>query len=401
MGENPFRIEGIVEPPYFTDRAEEIGRIGKALLSPPAKLLVYGDRRLGKTSALHMARIEAQRRGGAVLMADFSTASTVADLANRLLSGAAGALSRSWKDAVTDLVGRLRVTARLVPDPATGLVIPTLEAELRDRTLDEQRHTLQRILDSLEEMAAERGATLGVILDEFQEIHRFGGEEAEWHLRGIVQEHRHVSYVLAGSRTALIRRMLEKGRAFYKLFDLLTFGPMDADHFARWIDERLREGGRPCSGVGERCVAVAGPRTRDVVQLARACFEEADAADVAGPDALVERAFVRIVEEEDDPLRAFWRSLTSYQQNVVRAVAGAERGLTTSATLERFALGHSGSAANAARALLEDDRLVRAEGGSGYDFDSPFLRGWVVRNALPDVGIRLPATHRAAGGTSK
>lgn len=77
-------------------------------------------------------------------------------------------------------------------------------------------------------------------------------------------------------------------------------------------------------------------------------------------------------------------------------MAGAERGLTTSATLARFALGHSGSAANAARALLEDDRLVRAEGGSGYDFDSPFLRGWVVRNALPDVGIRLPATHRAA-----
>jgi len=71
---------------------------------------------------------------------------------------------------------------------------------------------------------------------------------------------------------------------------------------------------------------------------------------------------------------------------------------STKDTLRRFALGHSGSASNAAAALVEDDRLVRAEGGSGYDFDSPFLRGWVVLNALPDARIHLPVTWRAGGG---
>jgi hypothetical protein len=64
-------------------------------------------------------------------------------------------------------------------------------------------------------------------------------------------------------------------------------------------------------------------------------------------------------------------------------------------TLRRFALGHSGSASNGAAALVENDRLIRVDRASGYDFDSPFVRGWVIMNALPDVGIHVQATWRA------
>jgi hypothetical protein len=51
---------------------------------------------------------------------------------------------------------------------------------------------------------------------------------------------------------------------------------------------------------------------------------------------------------------------------------------------------------NTAKALLEDGRLVKTTGGSGYVFDNPFGRGWVVRHALPDLGLSLPWTHRAS-----
>lgn len=392
---NPFQVQGLVEPPWFTDRADEVRRVRDALIGPPAKLLLYGDRRMGKTSVLHMARREAERKGGAVVMADFSTASTVADLGNRLLAAAARGLGRTWGEFVSDLVSRLRVTARLVPDPVTGMVVPTLEAGLREADLETQKATLQGILDALEAMAAERGAALGVVLDEFQEIHRFGGEAAEWHLRGVIQNHRHVAYVLSGSRPALIRRMLEKGRAFYKLFDLLHLGPIEPGHFSRWIDERMVDGGRPCPGIGARCIQVAGPRTRDVVQLARAGWEVAGSMSAADARNRVDTAFRQVVESEDDPIRSWWAGLTSYQQNVLRAVAASEVGLSTRETLGRFALGHSGSASNAAAALVESDRLVRVDRASGYDFDSPFVRGWVIMNALPDVGIHVQATWRA------
>jgi hypothetical protein len=45
-------------------------------------------------------------------------------------------------------------------------------------------------------------------------------------------------------------------------------------------------------------------------------------------------------------------------------------------------------------ALVDAGRLVREERGARYEFDSPFLRGWVVSRALLDIGIALPVTYR-------
>jgi hypothetical protein len=92
--------------------------------------------------------------------------------------------------------------------------------------------------------AAQRDVRLGVVLDEFQEIYRLDGEAAKWHLRGVIGRHTHLTYLLSGSRTALIQRMVsDPGRTIHKLLDVLHLGPMDDTHFARWIMERMADTG--------------------------------------------------------------------------------------------------------------------------------------------------------------
>lgn len=394
----PFRIDGVVEPPYFTDRAEEVSRIRRALESPPAKLLVYGPRRMGKTSALHVARLGVERGGGVVVFADLSTASSPVDMGNRVLDAATRALGRSWPEFLADLTSRLQVRLELVPDPVTGLAIPTLEVGLRSRDEAEQVDSFVSVLDGLESMAAARGAELGVVLDEFQELHRFGGEAAEWRLRGAIQHHRRIGYVLAGSDGSLIRAMLGEDRAFYELFDPLHFGPMDPDHLARWMEERLAASGLEAPGIGARILAVAGDRTRDAVRLALAAWElggeGGGGGEAAAPEERVRRALEQVVAEEDDRMRAVWGNLTEQQQDVLRAVAWNGAGLTAAETLARFALGHGGTARNSALALIGRGLLRKADTTAGYTFESPFVRGWVVRHALPDVGVRVPIDHR-------
>lgn len=394
--DNPFRIDGVVTPLHFTDRADEVARIRETLRSPPGKLLVYGPRRMGKTSTILVASDAAGRDGAQVVWADLSTASSTADVTNRLLAAAVRSVGRTWKDLASVFVERLRISMGLRPDPVTGAALPTLEASLRARDEDAQRETLAGALDTLEALADERNVRLGIILDEFQEIHRLGGEAAEWHLRGVIERHAHVSYVLAGSRTALIQRMVsDPGRAFYKLLDLLALGPMEDEHFGRWIDERMAASGRPVEGLGARCLEVAGPRTRDVVQLARACWR---GWSVGGVEDLVDRGFRDVVTEEDPIVRTVWQRLTLHQQDVLRAVAGADAGLTARETMERFTLPSSGTVSNTASALVDEELLVKADGAPGYDFESPFFRGWVVTRALPDVGVERPATWRATLG---
>lgn len=392
MTPNPFRIHGTVQRPDFTDREKEVARILATLQEPGAKLLVYGERRMGKTSAIEVAVSDFAREGGAAVVADLSTASTVADMATRVLDGALRVLGRRWRNVVGDLVRHIGVKLAVESDPVTGLPVASVDVGLRQAGLDAQYATLGQVLDALERLAEEREAPLAVVLDEFQEIERFGGETAEWQLRGTIQRHRRLSYVLSGSKPRLIRRMLGKKRAFYGLVDKLAFGPMDPGHLAGWIDERMTGADVVSEGAGAHTVRVAGPRTRDVVKLARKTYDIARTRDRADAD-VVERAFLEIVQEEDDPIRAFWAELTPHKQNVLRAVAAATKGLTTRPTLQAFSLSSS-SAVSQAAARFVDDGVLTKGGPSGYLFDSPFMRGWVVVHALPDLGIRLPATFR-------
>lgn len=387
---NPFRIHGVVEDQFFTDRADELDRIRKTLREPAAKLLVYGPRRMGKTSALARAVKRHEDEGGLAFLADISTASTLIDVANRILESAGRALGRRWKDSINDFVARLGAVLTLTADPATGLILPSLEVGLRSAPLEEQQRSLAKTLDSIDALAQARGTAIGVVLDEFQEIHRFGGEAAEWHLRGVLQQHQHVSYILAGSQAHIIERMLDKGRAFYGLADQLQFGPIEEGHLSRWIDDRMSHAGVRARRVGKAIVERAGPRTRDIVQVARQCFDNCRASGAADA-AAVDQAFDDVVAEQEALLQSMWMALTALQQNVLRAIATDRDGLTTRVSIERFGLTSSGAATHAARALIDDGHLLKSSDKANYGFENPFFRRWVLVETLGDLGAAGPA----------
>jgi len=393
--QNPFRIHATAGGEYFTDRKAELAKFRAILEEPAAKMVVYGHRRMGKSSTLALAVGSVNRAGGHALLADLSTASTLADISNRILSGAAKSMGKRWGDLISDWVKMLQGSVSLKPDPLTGTLLPSFDVSVRTDTLERQRETLTAVLDSLNSLARKRKMNVGLVLDEFQDIVRFGGEAAEWHLRGVVQSHHNVSYIFAGSKEHIIRAMLDKGRAFYRMLDEYRFAPLERRHMAAWIDDRLASVSLRPEGAGESCIRLGGPRTRDIVQAARKCADRSgDGGTIAWNE--VAEAYVEIIEDMDDSIRTWWNTLTRQQQNVLRAVAGSGTGLTTGETRRRFSLGETGTPTNAAASLLKDGHLVRTDNGSGYVFDSPFVRGWVIIHALPDMGLALPATHIAS-----
>jgi uncharacterized protein len=383
---NPFRTSGVIRRPFFTDREVEVGVIRRTLADPGGKLIVVGERRMGKSSALAVALEDHRKAGGAGIMADLSTASAPADLANRVLTAATQEMHRRWKSRAVDFLRALAPGITLGTD-ALGMPTATFGLDVRQQSQSEQYDSLVAVLDALEEVARRGKQTLAVIMDEFQEIHSFGGETAEWRLRGAVQNHHHLSYVFAGSKTALISRMQEKNRAFYKLADRLAFGPIAADHLAGWIDSRMSSAGLASAGTGARIVRVAGNRTWDVARLARRTFDLARATGEANED-VVRTAFTELAQEEDDTFRLYWNRLTGAQQNVLRAIAAGAEEIYGQDARRRFAL-PSSNAINKALRRFEDDGVTAATAAGGYDFDSPFVRGWVVLHALPDIGITL------------
>ena len=382
---NPFYSHGVVTGEYFTDRKAEVARTCNMLTQRGGKLLLYGPRRMGKTSILLRAMAEVRQQGRQVIFADMSTASSMTDMGNRLLNAAGQVLGRSWKNFIEDLLGRLQTTVTVTPDPGTGLPIPRLDVQLRGNKSAIEPDSLGDILNTLHEMAKDRQVTLGVILDEFQEIQRFGGEEAEWRLRGVIQHHSHISYVFAGSAMHLIARMLDHNQAFYGLFDVLHVDTIAAPHLQKWIDERFEQNSMKTPGIGKQIVNGIGPRTHDIILMAHRCFELATKEKM--PSSLYDQSLQQVLAEWADGFLRQWRQLTVQQQKILRAVTLAEGGLTSLQVMTDYSLESSSRTVQSAQALVRLGLLEKADCPTGYCFDSPFFREWVRAIALEDRGM--------------
>ncbi|HZW27262.1 MAG TPA: ATP-binding protein [Trueperaceae bacterium] len=382
--QNPFRIGERVSGYSFADREEEVARVRAAMLSA-SSLLVYGPRRMGKSSMIFNAAESARtaRPKPIVVSADVATATNLFDVSARLLRSLY--LETRWlKLRLEDLLGGLapRVTVKL--DEHGGPPSITFGIDRRTAGEEERRRAFEGVFERLSQVRESTGRPVAVVLDEFQAVRSFAGESSEWHLRDVMQRHGDLAWVCAGSQESLIHGMIGPDRAFYKMFDLLHLGPIDEQVFADWIEERLARGSGVAPGVGLELVRMAGPRTQDVVQVARQLYFRGLAAGRRVEVADAQAALDEVVRSEAPLLRSLWSELSAQQQDVLRVVSlGVER-LYSAEVRDQYGLPGASSVHKAVETLVARGLLVRE--GSGVAFDSPFFRRWVRTEVASDLG---------------
>jgi len=382
--DNPFRIGERVSGYSFADRELEVARIREAMLSA-SSLLVYGPRRMGKSSTIYNAAESARtsRPKPIVVSADVATATNLFDVAGRLLRSLY--LETRWlRLRLEDLLGGLapRVTVKL--DEHGGPPSITFGIDRRTASEEERRRAFEAVFERLSQVRESTRRPVAVVLDEFQAVTRFAGESSEWHLRDVMQRHGDLAFVCAGSQESLIHGMIGPDRAFYKMFDLLHLGPIDEQVFADWLEERLARGSGVATGVGMALVRMAGPRTQDVVQVARQLYFRGLAAGRRVEVADVQAAFDEVVRSEAPLLRSIWAELSAQQQDVLRVVALGVQRLYSAEVRDQYGLPGASSVHKAVETLVARGILVRE--GSAVTFDSPFFRRWVRTEVASDLG---------------
>ncbi len=377
--DNPFVYGEVAPREAFVDREAELDRLVSDLLGGQ-KVFLISPRRFGKSSLIHQA-LDAARRAGALAvdLVVSSYSSYVAFLegyARALLSVETrfDRLTRWVRDLFTEVHPEIRVEADSGDAGRFVIAFPSV------RTARDAARVAAEVFALPARVAAARRQKLVVALDEFQAVGAFDGGQVEHALRAAIERQRQVGYVFAGSEPALMERMLERRRPFYRAGPVVRLGRVPADRFADFIERRFRQTGfKVEDGLGAAIVELAGNLPYDVQRLAHETWDDARMAGrrSVGVDQL-HATLKRLLAEHDTLFEQAWQNLTLAQRAVLRA-AVLENGenLLSADVRTRYRLSGASSVQAALAALVRQGLLMR-EAGRYVPVDS-LMREWVAR----------------------
>lgn len=224
---NPFKFGTIVEGEYFTDRTEELESI-KQLLNSDNHLILISPRRFGKSSLVKKAVTQVARP---CISLNLQMVVSVEGLAAMILK-------EVFKLHPWEKLKHLLSSFRVVPTIST-----TPSGEAIDITFQATTDATVLIEDALQlvEKVSEKGESMVVVFDEFQEL--MGLDKGiDKRLRAIIQTQRHVNYIFLGSQESMMTEIFERKRSpFYRFGVLMHLDRIPHSNFSQYISERLSD----------------------------------------------------------------------------------------------------------------------------------------------------------------
>lgn len=223
--ENPFKFGTIVDEDYFTDRVNEVAYITQFVKSPN-HLVLISPRRFGKSSVVAKALKQSKRKN---ITVNLQQATSVSDLSAKLLKEF---FKVHPMERVRHLITHFRVIPTVSTNPVTGSMDVSFQPGVEGSVL------LEDVLMLIEKAHSEKDRMI-VVLDEFQEI-RDLAPKLDRQMRSIMQEQKHINYILLGSQESMMSEIFENKKSpFYHFGEMMRLGKLPRDDFHRYLSERL------------------------------------------------------------------------------------------------------------------------------------------------------------------
>ena len=249
MGQ-PFIIGKPVSGDHFVGRDREIEDLS-ALLSGAARgeannVILLGARRTGKSSILLNLSYEISKDEGVIpVIFDASGIPTKSRFAKMLMGKILHSYSkhtgdRSYLEKAKGIIsgGTNRIRNSLSELDVGVSEFASFHVKLRepDHTDDE---LLEDALEYAEKFGTDKGTTFVVMIDEFQDVLKWGYEFLGM-FRRLVQAQSHVAYVFSGSAPTIMRRMVYDAKSpFYKQLVVIHVEPLAEGSVRSFVKNRL------------------------------------------------------------------------------------------------------------------------------------------------------------------
>lgn len=223
--ENPFKFGSIVEDEFFTDRVKEVEYVCNYLNSRN-HLVLISPRRFGKSSLVLKAVKKSNRQ---YVWLNLQKVTSISDFAEKLLTEVYR--THPWEKLKQQIM-KFRIIPTITNNQVTGAI------EIGFQPTHDQRILLEDVF-ALMENAHTENDRLVVILDEFQEI-RAISPVLEKTLRAIMQEQKHINYLLLGSQESMMTDIFENVQSpFYHFGGLMRLQKLPRREFEEYLQTRF------------------------------------------------------------------------------------------------------------------------------------------------------------------
>ena len=243
-----------------------------------------------------------------------------------------------------------------------------------ERVSDEEM--LDRALALPERIAEAAGRPCVVLLDEFEEVERLGGEMLLKRMRAIFQRQEHTAYFFLGSRPSTLRALFGRPRQpFFRFADPLTIPPVPPEAWRAYAGRKLGAHGiRLLDPAADFLLEKTGGHPWGTSRAFSAAYFSALSAKSTVIDLdLAVSAYERLMENLADVFVQELQELDAvpYGRAVVHRLARGERPYG-------MAGAHPQQVKRALEALV-DRCLLRRDGRGQYAFEEPLLREHLIQ----------------------
>ncbi|MBN1625238.1 MAG: ATP-binding protein [Deltaproteobacteria bacterium] len=366
--QNPFKYGQIVTGSDFCPRPELIRQLEEHIKSGQ-NVVVYGERRVGKSSAVYQAAINSKPR--IPLLIDFMGIKSIDALIKRILKALI-----AQKDKQGMMTSILKKFAAIRPtlslDPVTSMSTFSFDASVEIKA-----ESISEVIDLIKDLYGDKKVV--VIMDEFQDILDLpGSREALAILRSVIQYQTNIPYIFVGSiRHKMSAIFIDSDSPFFKSAIPVEIEPIPADEFGVFIEKKFTEGKRKIRRERiDRLFEIAGNIPGDVQQLCEALWavtKEKESIDAEEIKSALELIFSR----ERSAYENYVRLITGMQMKSLLAIAGrGGKSIFSNEFMKAAGFTNASSLKRCINRLTDLNLLFDYKGE--YRFVNPFFRAWLI-----------------------
>src|SRR6266542_216643 len=374
---NPFTFGDLALDEAFTDRDDELDELVSDMLNGQ-NVLVYAPRRYGKSSLVLRAAQEAMQQKALIGYCDLMKTPTkerfAAALAKTIYADIASLVGQAFERAA-ELFRGLRIHPTMEVD-SDGTLRFSFQPGRRKGEIDE---TIERLLELLGELAAERKRRVVIVFDEFQEVLALDPSFPNL-MRAVFQTQPEVSHVYLGSKRHLLERIFsDKNEPFWRSAKQLEIGVIPPSHFAPFLRARFEGSGKRIGEEAtERLLSATDGHPYATQGLAYFVWELVAPGGEAAV-AEVEEGLTRVLRSEHNHFVLLWDDAPRPQRLALLALADEPTRRIYSAD---YASRHELPATptlQTALAGLSNKKLAGRNRDGEYSIVEPFLAEWLRR----------------------